>query len=81
MCLFISSHRYCCLQYILNTKTKSRYGQPPVEIIKELAPELDFDEDGMPIMDPMGNNNGQMPLFMPGMPFPDGMDGDQCRIS
>jgi hypothetical protein len=57
----------------------TRYGQPPVEIIKELAPELQFDDEGMPIMDPMGNN-GMMPPFMPGMPFPGG-DGQQCCIS
>ena len=27
------------------------YGQPPPELIKELAPDLDFDKDGMPRMD------------------------------
>eukprot|EP00804_Cyclotella_cryptica_P002396 CCRYP_004095-RA/>CCRYP_004095-RA protein AED:0.06 eAED:0.06 QI:178/1/1/1/1/1/2/102/358 len=52
------------------------YGQPPVEIIKELAPELEFDEEGMPIMNP----GGAMPPFMPGMPIPGG-DGEQCCIS
>ncbi|KAL7430102.1 hypothetical protein ACHAXM_001997 [Skeletonema potamos] len=65
------------------------YGQPPVEIIKELAPELKFDEEGMPIMDPMGisNNMGgsggmMMPGMMPGMPFPmGGPNGEQCCIS
>ena len=25
-----------------------RYGQPPAEIIKELAPDLDIDSDGIP---------------------------------
>eukprot|EP00984_Skeletonema_dohrnii_P025970 scaffold15216_cov101-Skeletonema_dohrnii-CCMP3373.AAC.1 len=55
------------------------YGQPPVEIIKELAPELQFDEEGMPVMDPMG---GGMPGMMPGMPFPmGGPNGEQCCIS
>lgn len=64
------------------------YGQPPVDIIKELAPDLQFDETGMPIMDP--NNMGGMPMMFPGMmgcggdmpPFPGGMGGDeQCCIS
>mmetsp|Transcript_10724 Transcript_10724/g.18316 ORF Transcript_10724/g.18316 Transcript_10724/m.18316 type:complete len:442 (+) Transcript_10724:48-1373(+) len=56
------------------------YGQPPVEIIKELAPELQFDEEGMPVMDPMGG--GGMPGMMPGMPFPmGGPNGEQCCIS
>ena len=56
------------------------YGQPPVEIIKELAPELQFDEEGMPVMDPM--NGMGMPGMMPGMPFPmGGPNGEQCCIS
>jgi len=38
------------------------YGQPPADIIKELAPDLDLDEDGMPKMD-MGNN---LPAMFPG---------------
>jgi hypothetical protein len=73
---------YCCnteSNSISNNINKHRYGQPPVEIIKELAPELQFDDDGMPIMDPMGGNNGMMPPFMPGMPFPGGA-GEQCCI-
>lgn len=63
------------------------YGQPPVEIIKDLAPELEFDEDGMPIMDPMGGSGGMggmmggLPPGFPGMPFPGGAEGDQCCIS
>jgi len=59
------------------------YGQPPVEIIKELAPELQFDEEGMPVMDVMGGGGG-MPGMMPGMPFPmmGGANGaEQCCIS
>ena len=56
------------------------YGQPPVEIIKELAPDLQFDEEGMPVMDPM--NGMGMPGMMPGMPFPmGGPNGEQCCIS
>ena len=60
-----------------------RYGQPPPEIIKELAPELEFDEEGMPIMDPLngsGAGAGNMPPFLPGMPFP-GAGGEECCIS
>lgn len=37
-----------------------QYGQPPAEIIKDLAPGLKFDENGMPIMPNMG------PGIMPG---------------
>ena len=36
-----------------------QYGQPPAEIMKDLAPGLKFDEEGMPIMPNMGD---------PGMP-------------
>lgn len=36
-----------------------QYGQPPAEIMKDLAPGLKFDEEGMPIMPNMGG---------PGMP-------------
>jgi peroxin-19 len=53
------------------------YGQPPVEIIKELAPELEFDAEGMPIMNPgRGVGEGGMPPFLPGM-----MGNEQCCIS
>lgn len=31
-----------------------QYGQPPADIIKDLAPGLKFDENGMPIMPNMG---------------------------
>jgi len=31
-----------------------RYGQPPADLIKDLAPSLAFDENGMPIMPNMG---------------------------
>jgi peroxin-19 len=70
------------------------YGQPPVDIIKELAPDLQFDETGMPIMDPNNTMGAGMPMMFPGMmgggsggggnmpPFPGGMGGDeQCCIS
>ncbi len=52
------------------------YGQPPVEIIKELAPELEFDSEGMPIMNP-GEGIGGMPPFFPGSM----MGNEQCCIS
>jgi len=53
------------------------YGQPPVEIIKELAPELEFDAEGMPIMNPGGVvGEGGMPPFLPGM-----MGNEECCIS
>lgn len=60
------------------------YGQPPVGIIKELAPDLQFDETGMPIM-----GSGGMPMMFPGMingggmpSFPGGVGGDeQCCIT
>lgn len=42
-----------------------QYGQPPADIIKGLAPGLQFDENGMPIMPNMGA--GLMPE-MPGGP-------------
>eukprot|EP01042_Synura_sphagnicola_P003965 gene3965-4978_t len=42
------------------------YGQPPAEIIKGLAPGLQFDENGMPIMPNMGV--GMMPGGEGGLP-------------
>jgi hypothetical protein len=43
--------------------TMQEYGQPPADIIKDLAPGLKFDENGIPIMPNMGA--GMMP-DMPG---------------
>mmetsp|Transcript_9858 Transcript_9858/g.15673 ORF Transcript_9858/g.15673 Transcript_9858/m.15673 type:complete len:266 (+) Transcript_9858:103-900(+) len=43
------------------------YGQPPVEIVKELAPGLDIGEDGVPVMPGLG---------APGM-LPPGLKPDQ----
>ena len=42
------------------------YGQPPADIITDLAPGLKFDENGMPIMPNMGatampGGEGNMP--------------------
>ena len=58
------------------------YGQPPSEIIKELAPGLEFNEQGMPVMPNMGNSMMPNPGG-PGMPMNGGgMPGDaeNCSI-
>lgn len=52
------------------------YGQPPVEIIKDLAPELEFDEEGMPIMNPLAGGGMPSPGMMMG-----GGGNEQCCIS
>ena len=44
-----------------------QYGQPPADIIRDLAPGLKFDENGMPIMPNMGTG------MMPEMPGGDGL--------
>jgi hypothetical protein len=46
---------------------KQRYGQPPQDIVNEIAPGLELDEDGMPKMNPME-----------GMPF--GGGNEECTI-
>uniref|UniRef100_A0A7S2BNY5 Pex19 protein n=1 Tax=Octactis speculum TaxID=3111310 RepID=A0A7S2BNY5_9STRA len=61
-----------------------QYGQPPAEIIKELAPGLEFNAEGMPVMPGLGETMmpGQegMP-GMPGLPFPEtGPDGKPCTV-
>ena len=57
------------------------YGQPPVEIIQELAPELEFDAEGMPMFNPGEGGGGRggvgMPPFFPGSM----MGNEQCCIS
>lgn len=56
-------------------------GQPPSEIVKELAPGLEFSEDGMPIMPNMGP--GMIPGMagMAGNPVGTQMPGqEECRI-
>jgi hypothetical protein len=42
---------YCCFFFAHIT---CRYGQPPEEIIKDIAPGLELDEDGVPKIDAMG---------------------------
>lgn len=58
-----------------------RFGQPPAEIIKELAPELEFDEEGMPKLD--GMNMPFPPMMgMPNMNVPPGgvPGNEECII-
>ncbi|CAH0481070.1 unnamed protein product [Peronospora belbahrii] len=52
-------------------------GQPPSEIVKDLAPGLQFDDKGMPIMPNMGPD---MLPGMPGMPFGGAPGQEQCSI-
>ena len=67
-----------------------QYGQPPAEIIRELAPGLEFDGEGMPVMPNMGGNlfpssegPGGMPSFSPGQPSstPPVPGAENCVIS
>lgn len=46
------------------------YGQPPVEIIKEIAPGIELDEEGMPKVD----GSSAFPPFMPNG------SNEECRI-
>ncbi|OQR92371.1 hypothetical protein THRCLA_08722 [Thraustotheca clavata] len=48
-------------------------GQPPSEIVKELAPGLQFDDDGMPIMPNMGPGMFPGMAGLPGSPY-------QCTV-
>ena len=57
-------------------------GQPPAEIVKELAPGLQFGEDGTPLLPNMGPGGGALPpgMLPPGM-IPPGLDGtENCTI-
>lgn len=57
------------------------YGQPPVEIMKELAPGLEIGEDGVPKMPGMGGGVPGMPPGIggaPGMP-PGGEMPPECK--
>lgn len=61
-----------------------KYGQPPADIIKDLAPGLQFDENGMPIMPNMGA--GMFPQMPGGEGLPNlselsgNMKDGQCTI-
>ncbi|CAN0422680.1 unnamed protein product, partial [Scytosiphon promiscuus] len=54
------------------------HGQVPAEIIKELAPGLEFNAEGAPIMPNVGE--GMMPN-LPGFPMGEGADGQNCCVS
>ena len=62
-----------------------QYGQPPAGIIKDLAPNLLFDENGLPMMPNMGS--GVLPEVAGGVVLPEmaeaaaGMANGQCSIS
>ena len=61
-----------------------KFGQPPADIIKDLAPGLKFDENGMPIMPNMGA--GMVPEMPGGTGLPDlgehafNMANGQCIV-
>ncbi len=58
------------IRHITNIRTfslKQRYGQPPQDIVSEIAPGLELDEDGMPKINPME-----------GLPF--GGGNEECTI-
>jgi len=55
------------------------YGQPPADIIRELAPELQFDAEGVPMMNP--TEMGGVPGMMPGGMAMPGFANEQCPIS
>lgn len=54
-------------------------GQPPAEIIKELAPGLEFNEAGMPMLPNMGAGIPGVPTI-PGMGGMPGAPGAGCAI-
>ena len=64
-----------------------QYGQPPAEIIKELAPGLQFDENDLPILPNMGAGMfpGEAPGQNGGLPnlaeLSEQMQSGQCIIS
>ena len=65
------------LHFVCHYHTLFRYGQPPQEIINDIAPGLELDEDGMPKMNPfdmLGGAGGGMP------PFGAGVGEEDCTI-
>ncbi len=52
-------------------------GQPPSEIIKDLAPGLELSPDGLPLMPNMGPG---MPEGMPGTDGAPGLPGQGCSV-
>ncbi|KAJ0394889.1 hypothetical protein P43SY_000060 [Pythium insidiosum] len=55
-------------------------GQPPSEIVKELAPGLQFDDEGMPVMPNMGPGMFPGMAGMPGVPLGGGVGQEQCAL-
>ncbi|ETI34151.1 hypothetical protein F441_19099 [Phytophthora nicotianae CJ01A1] len=55
-------------------------GQPPSEIVKDLAPGLQFDDEGMPIMPNMGPGMFPGMAGMPGMPLGGVPGQEQCSV-
>ncbi|TYZ64335.1 hypothetical protein PybrP1_012304 [[Pythium] brassicae (nom. inval.)] len=55
-------------------------GQPPSEIVKDLAPGLQFDDEGMPVMPNMGPGMFPGMAGMPGMPTNGIPGGEQCSL-
>ncbi|KAG7378254.1 Peroxisome chaperone and import receptor [Phytophthora pseudosyringae] len=55
-------------------------GQPPSEIVKDLAPGLQFDDEGMPIMPNMGPGMFPGMAGMPGMPLGGAPGQEQCSV-
>ncbi|TMW64822.1 hypothetical protein Poli38472_008989 [Pythium oligandrum] len=55
-------------------------GQPPSEIVKELAPGLQFDDEGMPVMPNMGAGMFPGMAGMPGFPMGGGAGQEQCTL-
>lgn len=47
-------------ELMLLMQEAQEYGQPPAEIINEIAPGLELDEDGMPKFDPASGECGIM---------------------
>lgn len=59
------------------------YGQPPAEIVKELAPGLEFTPDGMPLMNATENAfppPGALPAMPAELPMPD-VAAAKCTVS
>ncbi len=57
---------------LFTNSMSKRYGQPPPDLVSELAPDLEFDSDGIPKFE------GMMGGGMPGM---EGMDmNGECSI-
>ncbi len=55
-------------------------GQPPADIVKELAPGLEFGPDGLPLLPNMGGGiPGMPPMAAPGL-NPANINPEQCCV-